>query len=322
MELNLIVVILLAIIFGLLFFIEDFSTKLKIRLNISFIAGVSIAYFFIVLLPEVAERLPELPLHLKIFEFLFILLGFIFIHVSEKLILQKVESKSQKRVRKLMKMEENLEIVERNIEDIITLELTQEEKLDEFALRDLGRTLTELQDKSREIQSEIDEKKLKIKRHIQKDLNEIRYFTDFIYHFIVGLLIVALLIIEFLSGLLFFIFAYFRVIITSGSESSLEVYSDLGIEIKFEESTSIRFLLSSAVLIGVAFGVFFELFLPVNLELIYILYSFISGVILYAIVREIIPEKEKGKPLYFLIGVVGFILIIYLIRIFTTLIDI
>jgi zinc transporter ZupT len=322
MAFDLFIIFLFAIIFGLLFFIEDFSTKLKIRLNISFIAGVSIAYFFIVLLPEISERLPELPLHLKIFEFLFILLGFIIIHVSEKLILQKVESKSQKRVRKLIKMEKNLEIVERNIEDIITLELTQEEKLDEYALRDLGKTLTELQDQSKEIRSEIEEKKLKIKMHIQKDLNEIRYFTDFIYHFIVGLLIVALLIIEFLSGILFFIFAYFRVIVTSGSESSLEVYSDIGIEIKFEESRSIRFLLSSAALIGIAFGILLELFLPVNLEIIYILYSFISGVILYTIVREVIPEKEKGNPLYFLIGAVGFILIIYLVRIFTTLIQI
>jgi len=322
MAFDLIILFLFSIIFGLLFFIEDFSTKLKIRLNISFIAGVSIAYFFIVLLPEVSERLPELPLHLKIFEFLFILLGFIIIHISEKLILQKVESKSQKRVRKLMKMEKNLEMVESNIEDIITIELNQEEKLDEYALRDLGKTLTDLQDQSKEIRSEIEEKKLKIRMHIQKDLNEIRYFTDFIYHFIVGLLIVALLIIEFLSGILFFIFAYFRVIVTSGSESSLEVYSDLGIEIKFEKSTPIRFLLSSSALLGVAFGIFFELFFPVNLEMIYILYSFISGVILYTIVREVIPEKEKGNPIYFLIGAIGFILIIYLIRIFTTLIQI
>ncbi|MFX1337527.1 MAG: hypothetical protein ACFFDK_02855 [Promethearchaeota archaeon] len=322
MAFDLIILFLFAIIFSLLFFIEDFSTKLNIRLNISFIAGVSIAYFFIVLLPEVSERLPELPLHLKIFEFLFILLGFIIIHVSEKFILQKVESKSQKRVRKLMKMEKDLEIVERNIEDIITLELTQEEKLDEYALRELGKALTELQDQSKGISSEIEEKKLKIKMHIQKDLNEIRYFTNFIYHFIVGLLIVALLIIEFLSGILFFIFAYFRVIVTSSSESSLEVYSDLGIEIKFEVPKVIKFLISSAALLGVAFGIFFELFLPVNLELIYILYSFISGVILYTIVREVIPEKEKGNPIYFLIGAVGFIVIIYLMRIFTTLIQI
>ncbi|TFG29653.1 MAG: hypothetical protein EU532_02630 [Promethearchaeota archaeon] len=322
MDLNLIILFLLAILFGLLFFIQDFSTRLKFKLNISFIAGVSIAYFFIVLLPEVSERLPEFPLHLRIFEFLFILSGFIFIHVSEKIILQKVESKSQKRVRKLLSMEKNLELVEQNIEDIITLELIKDEKLDEFALKDLGKTLNDLQKQSKEILSEIEEKKLKIKMHIQKDLNEIRYFTNFFYHFIVGLLIVALLIIEFLSGILFFIFAFFRVIITSVSESNIEIFSDLGIEVKFEESKYMKLLLSSTVIIGVVFGIFFELFLPVNLETIYILYSFISGVILYTIVREVIPEKEKGKPLYFLIGAGGFILFIYFIRVFTTFINV
>jgi zinc transporter ZupT len=322
MELNLILISLIAIIFGLLFFIEDFSEKLILKLNISFIAGVSIAYFFIVLLPEISERIPELPFHLKIFEFFFILFGFIIIHVSEKLILQKVESKSQNRVRKLIKMEKDLELVEQNIENIITLELTKEEHLDEFALRDLGKTLNELQKQSKEITSEIEEKKSKIKMHIQKDLNEIRYFTNFIYHFIIGLLIIALLLIEFLSGILFFIFAYFRLIVTSGSETTKEVYSDLGIEVKFKESKYINFILSLAVLVGVAFGIFFEIFLPVSLEIIYILYSFISGVILYSIVREIIPEKEKGKPLYFLIGASGFILFIYFIRIFTTFINV
>ncbi|GAG66606.1 unnamed protein product, partial [marine sediment metagenome] len=77
-----------------------------------------------------------------------------------------------------------------------------------------------------------------------------------------------------------------------------------------------------ATLTGVCIGLLFELFLPVKLglELIYILFSFISGVILYTIVREVIPEKEKGNPLYFLIGVVGFTIIIFIINFYTTLI--
>jgi len=287
-------------------------------LNISFIAGVSIAYFFIVLLPEVAERLPELPLHLKIFEMFFILIGFIFIHVSEKMILQKVESKSQKRVRKLMKMENDLELVERNIENIINVEL-QREKLDDYALKDLGRTLTELKAKGEEIKSEIEQKKKRIQGKIERDLNEIRFFTNYFYHFIIGIILIALLIIELLSGILFFIFAFFRLIVTRSSEFSKEVYSDLGIEIKYEDSRLIGFILASSVLVGVIIGTLFELFLHVDIELIYILYSFISGVIFYTIVREVIPEKEKGKPIYFLIGVVGFTLFIFFIRIFTTL---
>ena len=321
MELNLIIIILLALIFGFLFFIEDFVPKIQFKLNKSFIAGISIAYFFLILLPEIAEGLPEFPFHLRIFEFLFILIGFIFIHITEKLILQKVESKSQKRVRKLMKMENNLELVTGNMENILNRELKQE-KLDEDALKALGDTLTELKDKEDEIKIEIEQKKKKIQMKIERDLKEIRFFSDYIYHFIVGIILVALLIIDLLSGILFFIFAFFRLIVSKSSEFSKEIFSDLGIEVKYEESGTIHFILASSVLVGVIIGTLFELFLPVDIELIYVLYSFISGVILYTIVREVIPEKEKGNPVYFLIGVVGFTLIIFIIRIFTTLITI
>jgi len=321
MELNLFIIFTLALIFGILFFIEDFIPKLQFKLNKSFIAGISIAYFFLILLPEIAEGLPEFPFHLKIFEFLFILIGFIFIHVSEKMILQKVESKSQNRVRKLMRMEKDLELVERNIENIINVEL-QQEKLDDYALKDLGRTLTELNAQGEEIKTEIEQKKKRIQMKIERDLSEIHFFTDYIYHFIIGIILISLLIIELISGILFFIFAFFRLIVTRSSDISKEVYSDLGINVKYEESRLIKFILASSVLVGVIMGILFELSLPVNIELVYILYSFISGVILYTIVREVIPEKEKGKPLYFLIGVVGFTLVIFIIRIFTTLIQI
>jgi hypothetical protein len=218
-------------------------------------------------------------------------------------------------------MENDLELVERNIENIINIEL-QREKLDDYALKDLGRTLTELNAKGEEIKTEIEQKKKRIKGKIERDLSEIRFFTNYFYHFIVGVILIALLIIELLSGILFFIFAFFRLIVTSSSELSKEVYSDLGIEVKYKESRLIRLTIASSVLVGVIMGILFELFLPVNIELVYVLYSFISGVILYTIVREVIPEKEKGKPLYFLIGVVGFTLIIFIIRIFTTLINI
>ena len=67
-----------------------------------------------------------------------------------------------------------------------------------------------------------------------------------------------------------------------------------------------------------------ELIFPFNvldLELFYILYSFISGVILYTIVREVVPEKEKGKPLYFILGFVGFTIIILTLEILTSFIN-
>ena len=97
--------------------------------------------------------------------------------------------------------------------------------------------------------------------------------------------------------------------------------SDLDIEIKFKESRPREFLLSISAIGGVALGLLLELFSSFDLELVFILYSFISGVILYTIVREVIPEKEKGKPIYFIMGALGFTVIIMFINIFTTLIQ-
>ena len=122
-------------------------------------------------------------------------------------------------------------------------------------------------------------------------------------------------------ALLFLVFAFFRTLITNKLYRSEKVYSDLDIKIQIKESRTREFLQSASALGGIALGLLLELFSSFDLELVFILYSFISGVILYTIVREVIPEKEKGKPLYFVIGALGFTIIIMLINIFTTLIQ-
>ncbi len=321
MDLNVIIVITLSIIFGALFFItEFFNEKINIRLHVSFIAGISVAYFFLILLPEIAHNLPEFPLGLEIFEYLFILFGFSFIHISEKLILQRVESKSQERVRELYEKEKILEAVEKNIENTIDKEILKDD-VDNLSLKMLANVVVDLNKQIKEINIQIEETKRKIQLHIENDLNELRFFTNFFYHFIVGIILLALLFIDFLQGILFFIFAFFRIIISNRSDLSDKIYTDLDIEIQFKESQFKKFILAFSTLTGVIIGLFFEFLFQVNIELIYILYSFISGVILYIIVREVIPEKEKGKPIYFLIGAAGFTIIILLINIFTTLIQ-
>ena len=116
-------------------------------------------------------------------------------------------------------------------------------------------------------------------------------------------------------------FAFFRTLISNKLYRSEKVYSDLDIEIQFKESRIRDFSLAVSAIGGVALGLLLELYSSFDLELVFILYSFISGVILYTIVREVIPEKEKGKPIYFLIGALGFTIIIMFINIFTTLIQ-
>ena len=317
MSVDLVIVVILGLAFGSFFFIADYFENKLIQVHASLIAGISVSYFFLIVLPEIAERLPEFPFHLKLFEYLFVLVGFSFIHVSEKLILQKVEGKTQKKMRKLIKKEKILESVERNMEKILTSELKQE-NLDELALKDIARTLSDLNEQEEGMKIEINKYKIKIQNHINKELTNFRLITDYIYHFLVGIILVGLLLFELVGSILFFIYAFFRTVVTKRSEAHL-VFTDLDIyeERKHEEKPIIKYISSGSALTGIIIGLIMNSFLPVNLELLFIFYSFISGVILYVIVREVIPEKEKGDPLKFLIGLVGFAVVIIIINIFT-----
>ncbi len=287
---------IISLVFGVLFFIVDFYERKHPKLDISLIAGISIAYFFLVLLPEIAENIPQFPLGLKLFEYLFVVIGFVFVHVSEKLILQKVESKSQKRMRKLIVKEKTLEEVERNIEKILTRELEQED-LDTIALKDIAQTISALNEQEQEFKSEINRYKSKIQNHINEELAKLRFFTNFTYHFLVGIIVVGLLAMNLITGILFFLYAWFRAIITNRSESHL-IFTDLEIYETFsiEENIKRKYILAFANLIGILIGIALDFVLFEYTEMFYILYSFVSGVILYTIVREVIPEKEKGKP--------------------------
>lgn len=319
MTVSYLVVIILSLIFAGLFFIADFYEHKHPKLHVSLIAGISLAYFFLVLLPEVSVNIPEYPFNIQIYEFLFVVIGFSFIHVSEKLILQKVEMKSQRRMRKLVQKEKTLEQVERNIEHVLTRELNNE-YLDEIAVRDIAQTISSLNEQEEEIKSEINSYKLKIQNRISEDLSRLRFFTNFTYHFLVGIIIFGLLKIELIQGILFFIFAWFRTIVSHRSEAHI-IFTDLEIyeKVDIDEKSTRKMILAFAALLGVIIGIFLELIYPINLELFYILYSFISGVILYTIVREVIPEKEKGNPIFFIIGFIGFTFVLFLINIFTSL---
>ncbi|MFX0022713.1 MAG: hypothetical protein ACFE9S_10325 [Candidatus Hermodarchaeota archaeon] len=315
---DILIALIVAIACGFFFFIADYYEHKISPLHASFIAGISVSYFFLIVLPEIAKRLPAVPFDDPLFEYLFVFIGFSFVHITEKFILQKVESKTQKKMRKLLQKEQVLESVERNMEKILTEELTHE-SLDESALRSIAQTLSELNDQEEEMKVNINNYKIKIQNRINKDLRQFRYITDYVYHFLVGIIIVGLLYIDELIGaILFFIFAFFRTIITKRSEAHL-IFTDLDIyeEVRHEEKIIVKWILGTSALTGIIIGIILKLFFPINLELLFIFYSFISGVILYVIVREVIPEKEKGNPLKFLIGLVGFSIIIIIINVYT-----
>lgn len=315
---DVLITILIAVAFGIFFFIADYYEHKIIHLHASFIAGISVAYFFLIVLPEIAARLPAAPFDLSLFEYLFVLIGFSFVHITEKFILQKVESKTQKKMRKLLQKEKILESVEHNMEKILTEEVTHE-SLDKAALKDISQTLISLNKEEEAMKIEINNYKIKIQNRINEDLKRLRFINDYIYHFLVGIILIGLLMIELVGGILFFIFAFFRTVITKRSEAHL-IFTDLEIyeDLKYDEKLTIKWFLGTSALTGIIIGLILKLIFPINIELLFIFYSFISGVILYVIVREVIPEREKGDPLKFLIGLVGFAVLIIVINIFTT----
>ena len=325
MSISFTLIAIVSLVFGALFFVVDFYERKHPKLNISLIAGISISYFFLVLLPEIAENIPVFPFELVLYEYLFVLIGFVFVHISEKLILQKVESKSQRRMRKLIEKEKILQSVEENIENILTKELEKEE-FDNEALKDIALTIADLHKQGQEFKEQINPYKAKIQKHINEDLNNLRFFTNFSYHLLVGIIVVGLLTIDLsveslIGGTLFFLFAWFRAIITNRSESHI-IFTDLDIYETFDidENLTRKYVLALSNFLGVLIGLLLDLVSFEYTELFYIFYSFVSGVILYTIVKEVIPEKEKGKPLFFLIGFIGFTVLIFIINIFTNLI--
>ncbi|MHA2288821.1 MAG: hypothetical protein ACXABG_08540 [Promethearchaeota archaeon] len=319
MSINYAFIATVSLVFALLFFIVDFYQHTHPKLNVSLIAGISISYFFLVLLPEIAENIPVFPFELTIFEFLFVLIGFVFVHMSEKLILQKVEYKSQRRMRKLIEKENILQSVEENIENILSKEL-EKDNLDDMALKDIAQTIADLHKQGEEFKEKINKYKAKIQTKINEDLSSLRFFTNFSYHLLVGIIVVGLLAFDPVGGLLFFLFAWFRAIITNRSERHI-IFTDLEIyTFDSEENRTRKYLLALSNFFGVVIGLLLDLINFEHTELFYIFYSFVSGVILYTIVREVIPEKEKGQPIYFLVGFIGFGMVILILSIFTTLI--
>ncbi len=311
------VIAVVSLIFGALFFLVDFYQRTHPKLNISLIAGISISYFFLFLLPEI---IPVIPFELTFFPYLFVLIGFVFVHLSEKLILQKVEYKSQKRMRKLIKKEKISQKVEERIENILSKELEKDD-YDDAALKNITQTIADLHKLGEEIKQKINRYKLKIQSKINEDLSNLRFFTNFSYHLLVGIIVVGLLASYPLEGILFFLFAWFRAIITNRSESHI-IFTDLEIYETYDinENITRKYVLALSNVLGVIIGLLLDLIGFEYSDLFFIFYSFTSGVILYTIVKEVMPEKEKGKPIYFLIGFIGFTMVVFILNIFTSLI--
>ncbi len=130
-----------------------------------------------------------------------------------------------------------------------------------------------------------------------KELKEIHSIIFFIYHFSVGIVIADKMDISILEGSLFVIPVALHIGVSTVSLSKIHG--------EIRESIFIKVILSLSTLLGVVFAILMHIPDTVN----NILVSFIAGVLLFIIVKEFLPEKEKGKPLFFLFGLLLFCVI-------------
>jgi zinc transporter ZupT len=130
---------------------------------------------------------------------------------------------------------------------------------------------------------------------LARELKEVHSVSFFLYHFTIGIVLYDKVLTSRLEGILFFI--------PIGLHAALSTASLSQIHGEIRESLVTKILLSLSTILGMTFA----LFVPIPNILDNILVSMIAGILLYIIVKEFLPEKDKGQPLFFLLGLLLFI---------------
>ena len=312
MSAELIVVAGLSLVFGALFLLSEF---VKLKMSLSLVAGIFIGYFFFSMLPEI-EELISFPPELNSFKYFFLAVGFVVIYLTELIVIQKLERKSVQRLERLSTSEEDIHELEEDLEHVLVGDINHE-SLDEHSLRPIAKKLTNLFQTESRYKTEIKRQKREIQEDVSEELSQLRFYYIFIYHLLVGIIGVGLLSEELVSGLIFFAIAWLISLVISTHRPRL-ILADLNIrEIEVEEPLRNKIILGFSALIGVA--VSFVLMIvtshSINLRITGIAFSIVAGFMLYHIIKEVIPEIEKGNIARFLVGVISFSAFILLIEV-------
>jgi len=322
-EVNIVIALVLGLVIGVLFLLTEFyhekycfeckGPRSKEK-QVSIIAGFSIAYFFLKLLPEIFQELSHY--NQEIYTYSAIFVGFCFIHLSEKMILKRVGNQCRTIIKDLVIKKKQLEIEGKITERKLNVEL-ERDKWDKLTVRKLAETITGLNEQDKELKEHEKEIKMELESHLNKDLEKVHIVINYFYHIIVGLIIFNLLKDDLFSGILFSFFAILKATISNTSNRHIKIF-DINIHTKIEEHNFIKILSITSVLTGVVVGLGFEIIYPLSSFVIFQCFAFISGIILYIIVREVIPQEEKGRPYYFISGATIFIIILIFIELLST----
>jgi len=151
-----------------------------------------------------------------------------------------------------------------------------------------------------------------VQQQHQSDLTRIHLGGQFLYHFIVGILIVTFTQRSIIDG--------FLLLVPVTLHSGLSNLSSRGIHNFDMKSRRIFKNRVKRVFYSLSpfYGAIVAFVIPFSGKLVAILTSFIAGILLYIVIREEIPPDRKGNPRLFLIGAVLyalFIIVTWLVRI-------
>ncbi len=315
-EEDIIIPIILAAILGTIFFVAD-KFNPRIRLDPSFIAGVVTAYFFFVVLPELAVIVPHSFVEFPTLEYLFIVVGLAFAHVSEKIILQKVGKGTRDKAQELLEKEKGLEEVSGKLSDALLTDLHCH-AIDAAASEKAANEILSLKNQEKELNGEIDRMRHSIQHHVTERLHELHEFTNVFYHVIIGMTLFEFLMEDLVTAFIFFIFALVMAL-ANHINNHMHLFSELDIELDFGEHKNTKTLFALAAPIGIVVMIVIVLCggerIIEELGIIFYLFSFVSGALLYLIIREVLPDQEKGRPLLFVAGLAIFAVAIVVIRV-------
>ena len=208
----------------------------------------------------------------------------------------------------LHKIQEDRVDQERNIERSIIFSISRDDG-ERFSLQELAMKLDTFCQREEELEIQDYTLKVKIQNRINEHLDELHGYTNFVYHLIIGIILFELLTFDFITAIMFFIFALFKAL-TSKTSNDIQLFPDIEVNEEHNIRLYQKIIIASAGLIGIFIGLMLNVVFNLPMEIIFVLFSFISGVILYTIIREVLPENESGRPLYFLLGIVLFLIII------------
>ena len=131
-----------------------------------------------------------------------------------------------------------------------------------------------------------------------KELSIEDSIVSFIYHFIIGMILVSFFKQSFFDGVLFFIPVFLYTSVDT-------------IPVDMTKSKIIKAILVFSTLLGILFSTF--VYKDMNFMVYLVLLGFIIGTLTFTVTRHSIPQGKKGRPLFFLFGVIIYSIIIFLL---------